>query len=270
MTPIRDYLHYDEEMSKGMLDKLFFMDKVDATVFLDYGCADGALFEHINRMFPGSKFEYFGYDIDPKMIAAAEAKNIPDSMFSTELDILMDWVKLAQKSGQKVCLVLSSVVHEVYSYCTEDQIKEFWEFVNNSGFDYIALRDIICPDLDYGDTRENLERAILRYADPKQLEDFQKIWGKFYQGSNAAHFLLKYRYTQNWEREVRENYFALEPFDFYCEVDRQKYDIDLEQTFVHPFISQQIKKDFNVDFNVETHIKMIWAKDPYYWNKNEN
>jgi hypothetical protein len=33
---------YNDEMRKALIDKIFFLDKVqDATVFADFGCADG-------------------------------------------------------------------------------------------------------------------------------------------------------------------------------------------------------------------------------------
>ncbi|MGA1049083.1 MAG: hypothetical protein ACO3UU_13830, partial [Minisyncoccia bacterium] len=41
----------------------------------------------------------------------------------------------------------------------------------------------------------------------KSLISFEKVWGSIFKDyRNFIHFLLKYRYTDNWEREVNENY----------------------------------------------------------------
>lgn len=260
MQEIRDYQHYDEEMSKSMMDKLFFIDKINATVFLDYGCADGTLFEHLNRMFPKSNFRYYGYDFDPEMIRQANEKSIWNAFFSTDLSELMEMVGLEQKSGKKTALVLSFVLHEIYSYQDNDEIAVFWQFVQKSGFDYIVVRDMIDYTWINKHDRFDMEEAIRKYANTKQLEDFEKIWGNFYQGNNMVHFLLKYRYTQNWKREVEENYLALTESDYDTNLP-QNYDRIYNEVFVHPFIAKQIEKDFNIKFDTPTHIKLILEKE---------
>ena len=61
---------YNKNMSMSMYDKAFFIDKVDADLFVDFGCADGALLEFCKFLVPDLK--YIGYDIDPKMICLAK------------------------------------------------------------------------------------------------------------------------------------------------------------------------------------------------------
>ena len=41
---VQDVTTYNREMQKSLIDKIFFLDKVeDASLFIDYGCANGAV-----------------------------------------------------------------------------------------------------------------------------------------------------------------------------------------------------------------------------------
>ena len=67
---------------------------------------------------------------------------------------------------------------------------------------------------------------------------------------------MKYRYTDNWEREVNENYLPVS-----LETVKKKipssYKIVYEKDFILPFIQQQVKKDFDVEITHSTHTKLI-------------
>ena len=69
---IQDYSEYNAAMKKSLLDKIFFMDKIDANVIVDYGCADGTLIHFLYSLF--SEFTYIGYDIDTTMLTHATSK----------------------------------------------------------------------------------------------------------------------------------------------------------------------------------------------------
>ena len=45
MTPIANMNVYNDGMRKSMLDKIWFLDKIDGSIdtIYDYGCADGSL-----------------------------------------------------------------------------------------------------------------------------------------------------------------------------------------------------------------------------------
>ena len=57
-NPIVDLNRYNLSMSKSLIDKIFFMDKIDDTikVIVDYGCADGTLIRFIAPLFPEITF----------------------------------------------------------------------------------------------------------------------------------------------------------------------------------------------------------------------
>lgn len=48
---------YNESMIKSLIDKLFFLDKIDnVKCIVDYGCANGALIALLRRFFQISSF----------------------------------------------------------------------------------------------------------------------------------------------------------------------------------------------------------------------
>lgn len=64
---------YNESMTKSLIDKLFFLDKIDnVKCIVDYGCANGALIAFIAPLFPDILF--FGYDKNGMMIDSAIEK----------------------------------------------------------------------------------------------------------------------------------------------------------------------------------------------------
>ena len=66
---IADLNHYNLSMSKSLIDKIFFMDKIDDTikVVVDYGCADGILIRFLAPLFP--EMTFIGYDKNEEMIS---------------------------------------------------------------------------------------------------------------------------------------------------------------------------------------------------------
>jgi trans-aconitate methyltransferase len=57
---------YLARMSKSLIDKIYFMDKVESNIFVDFGCADGSVIRLLSQLFP--EHYYIGYDCDPDMI----------------------------------------------------------------------------------------------------------------------------------------------------------------------------------------------------------
>lgn len=254
-TPISNYEFYNGEMSKAMLDKLFFFSKVDADIFVDFGCADGTMIGAMSKLFP--EHEYIGYDTDEEMIKKAKWNQIT----STTL-FFNDWQEVIDclNPNRKSCLILSSVLHEIYSYEDEDGIELFWNRVFNSGFEYIVIRDMgIDPSFEF-ETYSDIENLKAKF-NPDQLAEFQNIWGPVENKKNLIHFLLKYRYIDNWSREVRENYFSYKIYQPELFALSAGYIKTYDEYFSVPFIRRQIQNDFDWIMNEPTHYKMIWEKN---------
>lgn len=258
-TDIKDYDRYNLLMRKSMLDKVFFMDKINASLIVDFGCADGTLFNFIK---PHSDKDtiLMGFDPDEKMIEIAR-KNNKNFIFTSNWDAIKSSVSNTQDNHStqaQAAIILSSVIHEVYHYSTPEQIDEFWDRVFNTGFDYIVIRDMIpSRTINRQANVNDIAKVYRKFLYSKELQDFETNWGSVENHKNLVHFLLKYRYMQpNWAREVKENYMPLYREDLLALLD-ERYEITYHEHYVLPFIKESINKDFGIDLVDPTHLKII-------------
>jgi 23S rRNA U2552 (ribose-2'-O)-methylase RlmE/FtsJ len=234
--PIADFDDYIEGMKMSMEDKLFFVNKLDFDVIVDFGCANGTFLSLIQNMKPGVKL--IGYDLDDTRISKAE------SVIGGEAFLTSRWeqVVLELSKYENPLLNLSSVIHEVYSYSHSSVIKKFWEQqVFGGNFKWITIRDMI-PSVE---------------IHKSELKSFEDKWSPIDNNYRTlVHFLLKYRYTDNWDRELNENYLPVS-----LETVKKKipssYKITYEQDFIVPFIKDKVMEDFGITIKHSTHTKMI-------------
>lgn len=256
---IKNYSVYTESMKKSLLDKIFFMDKIDANVIIDYGCADGTLIHFLHTLFPETK--YIGFDIDTEMLEEAKNKFSHDVLGNSVI-FTDEWedVEIIASKANNTALVLSSVIHEIYAYGTRKDVDDLWERVFGTRFDYIVIRDMI-PSISIDKKSDiNDVKNVLRKGDGRQLRDFEQVWGSIEQNKNLIHYLLKYRYKENWERESKENYFPLTREELLSLIP-DKYDIEFHEHFVLPFIRKTVRSDFNIDIKDNTHLKLILSRN---------
>lgn len=253
MQKINDYDVYTSRMSKSFQDKLFFLDKIKDTItgIVDFGCADGALIEYIGKNIDNIKL--VGYDIDENMVNLAKSKSF--HTFSTSFSECLNNVNVDSS-----LLNLSSVLHEVYSYSTSSDIDLFWDRVFESGFSYIAIRDLCASESINRQSNINDYTKILQKADKEQLTDYESVWGSVRENQNLVHYLLKYRYTENWSREVRENYFPLSLERLLSKIPTDKYEIVYFENYILPFTANKVKEDFDIDLHDNTHVKLLLKK----------
>ena len=248
MTNINDYNVYNLGMKKSIRDKLFWEGLIDDHVIgmCDFGCADGQLLKVVHSDFP--EWELYGVDNDPKMAELAKENN-PDVVICSRLRDVRSCVGLN-------ILNISSVIHEIYSYCSDEEIDEFWHDVFSKEFRYIAIRDFMPSHNMNGVTDINDYHRLLSTASPQQISDFESVWGSLRDRKNMIHFLMKYRYTVNWSREVRENYFPITIEDLFAKIP-DKYEIVYFNHFILPFTREKIREDFNIELKENTHIKLL-------------
>ena len=261
---------YNNEMSKPMKDKLYFADKLPpgyTYLFVDFGCADGALIQNLIKVYNSSSYEFVGYDCSETMISFAKT-TFPGELscsvdFTTSWDTVQEKVKSWKQRGTryKIVLILSSVIHEIYSYETEEGIEEFWKRVKE--FDFVCVRDMMCASTinrkSNPDFIMNIRKGQLGNVS-KCLEDFEARWGSIDGNKNLVHFLLKYRYTINWERECNENYFPIYISEFLDKMSPE-FRIDYLERFRVRFIEEKIYEDFGISLEDTTHIKVIFRKN---------
>ena len=249
-SSISDVDKYLTNMEASIDDKMFWVDKVKPDVIVDFGTADGAMLDKLKHM----DVKLIGYDIDKDMLSQAKNRVGDSAMLTDDWNLVMSEVA----KYERPMIFLSSVIHEVYSYTHGKNIKYFWEKQLFGGdFKWVVIRDMM-PSERAGrfSNREDIEKVRSK-AKPEVLDWFEEEWGPIDRDyRNLLHFLLKYRYEENFDREMKENYVPVT-----LETVKKKipsnYKIVMEDHYVLPFIQQQVKKDFDITIKEPTHVKLI-------------
>jgi hypothetical protein len=204
-----------------------------------------------------------GYDLDDTMLLKAE------SILGEEALLTSSWqqVVLELSKYEKPLLNLSSVIHEVYSYSHSSVIKKFWEQqVFGDNFKWITIRDMIPSVEIHKGERKSFEedaKKVRELADSYYLKSFEDKWGSIDNNYRTlVHFLLKYRYTDNWDRELNENYLPVSLETLKKKIP-SSYKIVFEEDFIVPFIKEKIMEDFGIAIKHSTHTKMIIKNDSF-------
>jgi hypothetical protein len=216
---------------------------------VDFGCANGFILKKIHEIYPDIKL--IGYDTDNRMINILK-KEKSDILFTNDWDI----VKQEASKYKKSALYLSSVIHEVYSYGTSKDIRDFWnEQVFIDCFKYIIVRDMI-PSLEHMKFSPIFTKIVREKSNPEQLEEFEKYWGNINNYRTLLHWLLKYPYVENWKRELKENYLpiTIEELDKKIPTNWSKLYF---KHYTFTYMKTRIKNDFDIDLDLPTHLKMI-------------
>lgn len=291
----KNIVSYNKNMAKHIKDKLFWVNNFSGKDYniVDFGCADGAIINYLCEINKNSKHthSYIGYDISKTMIDIAKGNfngDNEDVVFTSSWDEVVQAISNSNRKYRTNILLLSSVIHEVYSYAkSEEEIDEFWDRVLNTGFDYIIVRDMM---VSYDTFRNLIPEEIGKRPDynlleihkqtyylcddlktfekyKKQLEEFEEKHGSCKIVHNLLHFLLKYRWKINWEREVNENYFSIMIEDF-LDLMKDDYNIDYFERFRVPFLDECFKKDFGIKLTDYTHIKAIFSRKKERFGRN--
>jgi hypothetical protein len=253
-SPIVDINKYNTSLSKTIDEKLFFLDKINTDLIVDFGCADGKILQAIRQRKP--KISLIGYDVSDDMLNIAKT-TLPGANFTN------DWISVrsAAYNHDNPTLLLSSVIHEVYSYSDSKEVKKFWEEKVFGGmFKYIVIRDMI-PSVelqrqDFLNFREDAKK-INKRANKKYLNSFENVWGLIDNDYRTLlQWLLKYRYTDNWERELKENYLPLTLETLYKKIP-SNYRILFKDNYIFEPLQKHVMNDFGIKLNHTTHTKMI-------------
>ena len=254
--PFKSLESYNKAMTNSLDDKLFFVDKLpkDDYLFVDFGCADGALLERLQQLTHAS---YIGYDISDEMLSLARVRT-PNIEYTNNWLNIEKATLIAKEDKKKVVLILSSVLHEVFSYSSKKLIQTFWHNIKIGNFDYIVVRDMMPSDDIWRPTSKDLYEKVCLNADKNQLQEFEIRWGTIKNNRNFVHFLLKYRYKTNWFRELNENYFPIYLKEFLKTMN--SFNTDYLERFRVPFLEKCWKEEFDIKIKDYTHIKAIFSR----------
>jgi len=237
---------YNARMRKSLMDKIFFIDKVESTVFIDFGCADASMIKMLNGLFP--EYSYIGYDNNPDMIIRAK-ENEPAAEYFSDWDILLSHID-EKFPDKKKCLILSSVLHEV-----EDK-RDFFEFLQFSHFDYVVIRDMY-----YSGNPSFIPDSVLDSV-PLNIRDH---YGVSLRTENEVRLqaIFKSYYPENIESELLEDYFSFGSSDKWLLESHHTFGLlpVYEYHYLLKFWRELIMKDHNYDLasmNIKTHIQLIY------------
>jgi hypothetical protein len=241
-------------MQKSLIDKIWFISHIDDDVynFVDYGCADGSLMKMLYKINPN--YNYYGFDICENMLEIAN-ENFSSCTYHHNWSSLKDDYSKSDHDG---ILNISSLIHEVYSYGNKSSINEFWNNVFNSiNFKYISIRDMAINQKAQHIAYAEDVAKVYHCADQDMLNDFEAQWGSIEYLPNLIHWLLKYRYKTNWQREVRENYLPITIEDLYRKINFDKYKMVYQEHYTLPFLKEVVSKDFDIELKENTHVKIL-------------
>lgn len=254
---LNDYHYYTDLMRNGFYDKLFFVDKIfhPWKSMLDFGAADGFTTKLIGKIFPDKHIT--GYDEDEKMIETAQysGEGLANVEFTNSLDLCQD----------QEMIYLSSVIHEVYHYKTQDEIDQFWDLVFSENRKGVIIRDMVFNEkFGHAPVPQEILERVVEHAKQNQilhiLEEFCNIFGNTLDDPKTmTHWLLKYSYMTgpNYSRELHENYLSF----FVSELER-RIPKDFKLMFLTvtqlAYLTNQWEKDFgNISVPWPTHGKFI-------------
>jgi SAM-dependent methyltransferase len=241
---MKDIGIYNERMRKSMMDKIFFMDKIDCDIFVDFGCADGSMIKLLSELFP--EYSYVGYDNNHDMIELAKT-NVSDGKFFTSWDDTL--LYLESFSDKKVCLILSSVLHEV-------QNKEvFFEFINFEKFDFVAIRDMFYEAISVS----KISLSKLYSGLPDRLKFYFDNYIYSWNRKDLIQSVFKSYYVENFDTEILEDYFSFN--DSHLLLLENKFNLIpiYRNNYLLPYWRTTIKNDYGVDLTgINTHIQVIF------------
>ena len=245
---ITNYNTYLARMDVSLPDKAFFVYRAPlARVIVDFGCAAGNLFRYI-RSTSNQEYIMIGYDNDATMRELArEAADVVCGTMEELQETIERTLEAHNLTMKNVLFNFSSVIHEMNSY----EIDDIFSFINKLRPGYVSIRDMKFR------RKKEIPGNTFRVFDEKYLNQFHSFLAHrgilFPDLADFAEYLLKYKYTENWERELEERYF----FGFaYAEkyynalIDNHKYRLTWDVNYCLPHFDRQIKNDFNIFFNI--------------------
>lgn len=248
MTPISNMNVYNNGMRKSLIDKIWFLDKIDDTIstLYDYGCADGSLLKMAGEICPFMTL--YGYDISQEMISMAK-QQVPEAQYLSTTPLY---------GLKNTVLNASSVFHEIHAYSTD--IQKDYNNIFESGATYIAIRDMFYSNRSCYATDKTMLAKVLQRESASKISEFEFYNGSLTENKNFIHYLLKYRYLENWDREVKENYFPHSIEDFLQKIP-SKYRVIYFEHYTLQFLKDKVNSDFGIALADPTHAKILLKVD---------
>lgn len=262
MPEITNLDKYTAAMQNTLLDKIWFLDKIDPNIdtIIDFGCADGSLFIFIESLFP-DKFKFIGIDQSEEMLdrARINTQEIPAEriQFHRSLDTLIS------THFENSVLVLNSILHELYNYLPYPKRTEVLSrLFKKYKFKYIAIRDM--HKIEEGSFIGYPKYRLKDKALQKRKDEFDAQ--EYFSSSDVnglIEFLLKYSYIENWSRECSERYLWNWSKDI-LNFAEDRYVLLYNTSFYLPYQLERwiLDCEYSNKTIINTHKKMLFRRNP--------
>lgn len=239
---MEDETIYYRELAKGMEDKLFFLDYIEADAIIDFGCGDGQVSEAIIKC--GGN-HVIGYDKNKEAL--------PDSTNKIIYSDDWDMIKKMADANDSVAIYFSSIFHELLSF---GEMGGVIDKLHEVSPDYIIIRDMYITDEHK--MEPVLESDIMEVMDMVNLRlvnDFVCKHGPLMSKGNLIHFMMKHRFAYNWDYEVKENYIALTDSD--VEFWESLGEVVYKDHYPLSYYQEVFDIRYNYKLDTPTHLKLI-------------
>lgn len=297
----RNYSEYLEKMTINMDDKIdFLINNINRfNIIIDIGCADGVLLSRIKSMF--ENIICIGYDIDSKIIEKAKIDSVNknlDIVFTNNQNELLNLVNNLKKyyPSYKILVNMSSLLHEIYSYCTIEQQDNFLKMVESIEPDYISIRDFYIedsikikkPNNAIADKVESYFCKItpiqpkIKNIGNNFLNSWEFLYGKVREhNASLIHITLKLKSLKQskeiMEREFFENYLSLtdSKLKAFTKLGKNTYNTLYKERYSTNSFKNNLKKEIkltNEEINSlpNTKIKLLLEKQKNYCSNINN
>lgn len=253
---MKEGLEYIGKSAASLVDKLQFMSIIDSTTYdvvVDFGCNNADLIYFASQLRPDLTF--IGYDINENSIKLARNrfKGCRNIVLTTS------WRKVTELTKGKenrTVLNISSVLHEAFSKGLGDDVLEK---ITSNKYRYISVRDMMkrgdypIKDLSITDIPSNYVKYYYDYTSKR---------GKIDTISKFFDFGIKTLYLNDWDYEMKENYFSVDASELDSYMIDKGYGILSDLGYSIPYIRSYIKNNFSIcDNYYGTHTFIIYDKE---------
>ena len=241
---------YLQRLAAGLHDKLRVARYLpsSAAAVLDVGCADGALTLAMAARYPAVRF--VGIDLHADFIAAATEHARRAALPNVEFRRVYLRELLAEPARFD-CVVFASVLHEFWTYgegisSVLKALADAHELLRAGGT--TIIRDMILEDYAQAATLHvaSMRARVLASTHAAILHEFEAYWGPAEHLAGINHFLLKYRYQENWARELPEHYVPVTAERYLSIFALLGMQVQTHARYLLPFLRERWLEDFGL------------------------